>query len=162
MTHNWIFNASPLILLGKANLLNIISPLAEQWGVPESVVKEVSRKSSINPILDQLSEQSKVCLQKADSVDPFVASWNLGEGESEVLTLAIHSSKYGVVLDDLQARKCAQILNIPLIGSMGLLVKAKREGLIEAVKPSFEKLVAVGLYIDPALMKKVLNSIAEK
>lgn len=67
----------------------------------------------------------------------------------------------GVVLDDLQARKCSQILNIPLIGSVGLLVKAKREGLIKSVKPAFGRLVAAGLYIDPKLIKKVLTSVDE-
>lgn len=117
MTHNWIFNASPLILLGKAGLINTISPLAEYWIIPESVAKEVSRKTSTDLIVKQLSGKSKVHLQKARRIDPFVASWNLGKGESEVLTLATEIPESGVVLDDLQARKCSQILNIPLIGS---------------------------------------------
>jgi predicted nucleic acid-binding protein len=89
MTSDWIFNASPLILLGKADLPDIISPPAEHWIIPESVAKEVSRKSSADLIVKQLSEQSEVHIQKAACIDPFAASWNLGEGESEVLTLAI-------------------------------------------------------------------------
>jgi predicted nucleic acid-binding protein len=161
MTNNWIFNASPLILLGKSNLLKTIAPLGEQWIIPESVVKEVSQKSSVAQILDQLSEKSKVHRQKAQSINPFVANWNLGDGESEVITLATENKGYGVVIDDLQARKCSQILNIPLTGSMGLLVRAKREGLLDAVKPAFDRLIAAGLYIDPELIKKVLCSIGE-
>lgn len=161
MTHKWIFNASPLILLGKACLLNSISPLADYWIVPESVVREVSRKSLIEPMLAQLSEQSAVQRHKLECVDPFVANWNLGEGETEVLTLATKIPGSGVVLDDLQARKCSQILNIPLIGSVGLLVKAKREGLIDRVKPAFDRLVAAGLYIDPKVINSVLTSVGE-
>ncbi len=148
-------------MLGKADLLSIISPLAEYWIIPESVAKEVSRKSSTDLMVKQLSGESEVRHQKAGRIDPFVASWNLGEGESEVLTLATEIPESGVILDDLQARKCSKILNIPLIGSVGLRVKAKREGLIKRVKPAFDRLVSAGLYIDPKLMKKVLTSVGE-
>ena len=50
-------------------------------------------------------------------------SWDLGEGESEVLTIALQKGNATVVLDDLLARKCAKLLKVPLIGSIGLLVK---------------------------------------
>jgi len=66
-----------------------------------------------------------------------------------------------VILDDLPARKCAKILNLPLIGSLGLVVKAKKEGLLEFAKPAFEKLVTSGLYLDMSLIKNVLSSIGE-
>ena len=59
MKHNWILNASPLILLGKSGFLSTISPLAE------------------------LSENAQVYRQKVTEIDPFVASWNLGAGGSE-------------------------------------------------------------------------------
>lgn len=83
MKHNWILNASPLILLGKSGLLSTISPLAECWLIPENVVREVSRKSSIDAILAELSENAQVYRQKVTEIDPFVASWNLGAGGSE-------------------------------------------------------------------------------
>lgn len=109
-----------------------------------------------------MSENAQVYRQKVTEIDPFVASWNLGAGESEVITLAVDKPGYGVVLDDLQARNCAQILSIPLIGSLGLLVRAKKEGLLEIVKPAFDRLVASGMYIDPELAKSVLTSIGEQ
>ena len=64
MKHNWILNASPLILLGKAGLLRTISPLAECWHIPENVVRELSRRSSIDAILSELSENAQVYRQK--------------------------------------------------------------------------------------------------
>jgi predicted nucleic acid-binding protein len=50
-----------------------------------------------------------------------IAAWDLGQGESEVLTLALEKDGAFVVLDDLQARKCAALFDIPLIGSIGLI-----------------------------------------
>jgi predicted nucleic acid-binding protein len=102
MKPNWVFDASPLIVLGKADLLSTISPLAENWIIPESVVKEVSRKGDIDLLLSKLSEDSRVERQTV-AIEPLVANWNLGNGESEVITLAVKNSEYGVILDDLPA-----------------------------------------------------------
>ena len=161
MKQNWVFDASPLIVLGKAKLLKIISPLAICWFIPQSVEQEISHKSSIEPLLLQLSEKAKVERKVIDIIDPLISNWNLGYGESEAITLAMHNPGYGVVLDDLQARKCAKIMNIPLIGSLGLLVKAKKEGMLEIARPAFESLISLGLYVDKALIDKILSSIGE-
>jgi predicted nucleic acid-binding protein len=102
MKPNWVFDASPLIVLGKADLLSSVSPLAENWIIPEGVVKEVSRKGDIDLLLSKLSEDSRVERQTV-AIEPLVANWNLGNGESEVITLAVKNSEYGVILDDLPA-----------------------------------------------------------
>ena len=69
------------------------------------------------------------------NIHPSIAAWDLGRGESEVLTLALGKPRTGVVLDDLQARKCAELFEISLIGTLGLVVLAKRKGLISAWPP---------------------------
>lgn len=161
MIVNWVMNASPLIVLGKADLLSIVSPLATCWIIPNSVIDEVSIKSPTEPWLAQLSKHSQVLCQTVPIIDPIVANWNLGSGESDVITLALQEDAYGVILDDLQARKCAQVLNLPLIGSLGLIVKAKREGLLDTVKPVFNQLIASGLYLNPELVNKILIEIGE-
>ena len=85
----------------------------------------------------------------------------LGRGESEVLTLALGKPGTGVVLDDLQARKCAELFDIPLIGSLGLIVLAKRKGLLNLAKPEIERLIAVGLHIDSAILTRILIGVGE-
>jgi hypothetical protein len=55
MIKQWIIDASPLIILGKADLLSIISPLAEKWFIPHTVIAEVSQKSDIKTMLKDLS-----------------------------------------------------------------------------------------------------------
>ncbi len=49
-----------------------------------------------------------------------------------------------------------------MIGSLGLIVKAKKEGLLEVAKPAFKMLIASGLYVAPQLIEKILTSIGEK
>ncbi len=66
-----------------------------------------------------------------------------------------------VILDDLQARKCAKLLDIELIGSLGLLIRAKQVGLVKAVKPEINKLVDVGIRIDRRLLAEIYSKIKE-
>jgi len=161
MNENWALNASPIILLGKADLLKTVSPLAKVWIIPEGVIREVEAKRPIEPYLSEISYSSEVVQEKVPKIHPSVAAWDLGRGESEVLTLGLVKPKTGVVLDDLQARKCAALFDIPLIGSLGLIVLAKRKGLLNMAKPAIEQLISVGLYIDSAMLTRILIRIGE-
>lgn len=161
MNKTYILNASPIILLGKANLFSTIAPLADNWIVPEGVVAEVESKRSIDAYLSGLEISSSVLRQEVQDIHPWVASWDLGRGESEVLSLAMRKNNSGAVLDDLQARKSAHLFNIPLIGTLGLIIMAKRKGYIPLAKPEIEKLKAVGLHIDYSLLESIYSKIGE-
>ena len=161
MNENWALNASPIILLGKAGLLKIVSPLAKLWIIPEGVIREVEAKRPIESYLSEIAYNSEVAQEKVSKIHPSIATWDLGQGESEVLTLAMGRPATGVVLDDLQARRCAALFDIPLIGSLGLIVLAKRKGLLNLAKPAIEQLLAVGLHIDSVMLTRILIRIGE-
>ena len=161
MSDNFILNASPIILLGKADLLKTISPLAKSWIIPKGVVREVEKKRSIEPYVSDLSYKSTVLKKSSSTTHPLIAAWDLGQGESEVLTLALEKDGACVVLDDLQARKCAALFDIPLIGSIGLILLAKRKGLIDFAKPKIEILKAAGLHIDNTMLDRIYMRIGE-
>ena len=161
MSKNRVINASPIILLGKADLLKTISPLAKKWIIPDGVLNEIRAKRSIEPYLTDLASNSEVARETVSNIHPSIAAWDLGRGESQVLTLALEKPRTGVVPDDLQARKCAKLFDIPLIGTLGLVVLAKRKGLVPLAKPFIERLVAVGLYIDSAILARILIGVGE-
>jgi len=81
--------------------------------------------------------------------------------KARVLTLALEKDGACVVLDDLQARKCAALFDIPLIGSIGLILLAKRKGLIDLAKPKIEGLKAAGLHIDNTMLDRIYMRIGE-
>lgn len=161
MNENWVLDASPIILLGKADLLKTVSPLAKVWIIPEGVIREVEAKRPIEPYLSEISYSSEVVQENVSKIHPSIAAWDLGRGESEVLTLALGKPGTGVVLDDLQARKCAALFDISLIGSLGLILLAKRKGSLNLAKPEIERLKAVGLHIDSAMLTRILTRIGE-
>ena len=162
MIHKWVLNASPMILLGKAELLKTIGPLADTWIIPTGVIQEVAVKSPIDLYLSDLSVSSEIQRIDVSGIDHFVAGWDLGRGESEVITVAVSQPGTGAVLDDAQARKCAKVLDIPLVGSVGLIVRARKENLIPLAKPAIEKLISIGLYIDSEIITQVLRSVGEQ
>jgi predicted nucleic acid-binding protein len=161
MISNWVLNASPLILLGKADLLKPLAPLAGTWLVPSAVLKEIAVRSPVEPFFRDLSASSQMLEINVAQIHSFVAAWDLGQGESEVITLALNRGETGVVLDDSQARKCAKVLEVPLIGTLGLILKARRENLIPSAKFAIEHLLSVGLYADPETIAALLKSIGE-
>ena len=61
----------------------------------------------------------------------------------------------------MQARKCADLFEIPLIGTLGLVVLAKQKGLIALARPVIERLSAVGLYISPTILNSILIGVGE-
>jgi predicted nucleic acid-binding protein len=161
MIQKWILNASPLILLHKIDFLETMSKLSEIWLIPEAVAQEIGKKRPINDYVTQLSVKSHVDILKSPYIIPSIAAWDMGLGESEVLCHALEMGNAGVILDDLQARKCARLYNIPLKGSIGIIVWAKKEGIIDKLEPHFDNLVTVGIRIDENLMEELLRVFGE-
>ena len=62
---------------------------------------------------------------------------------------------------DLAARRCAQALKLPMQGTLGLVLVAKRIGLIKAVLPVVEDLEHAGMYITARLKTQILDAAGE-
>lgn len=66
-----------------------------------------------------------------------------------------------LVLDDRRARTVATELGLPVIGSLGLLVRAKQSGLIAEVRPLMDVIISHGLYASEALYRQILSVAGE-
>ena len=64
----------------------------------------------------------------------------IDKGEASAIALAIELSDSVVILDDYKARKLAESLGIQIIGTIGIIIKAKRQGVIESIKPFLQKI----------------------
>jgi predicted nucleic acid-binding protein len=65
---------------------------------------------------------------------------HLDNGESSGIVLAMETLQSVIILDDLKARKIAKQLDIPFTGTIGIIVKAKKSGIIKSIKPILEKI----------------------
>ncbi len=91
----------------------------------------------------------------ADSALVAALKMTIDDGEAETIALALEH-KCRVILDDLQARGVAEQMGMRLIGTVGILVRAKQAGLLAEVKPVLRDLGDGGFYLSEALMREVL------
>lgn len=86
----------------------------------------------------------------------------LDAGEAEALALAIELKADAILLDESAARAVANELGMQVIGTLGLLLRAKQEGLVNEVAPLLRKLIVEGRFrVSPALVHATLQRAGE-
>jgi predicted nucleic acid-binding protein len=89
----------------------------------------------------------------------------LGAGESEVIALGVELSQGGeqveMVLDDLQARRIALSYGLRIVGTVGLLIRAKQSGYIESVRAILQQMRASGFRCSPELFRRAIELAQE-
>ncbi len=151
MNKKVILDTTCLIALEKLNLFNLLSQLYSEVLVPPQVVKEFSLTL---PDFIQIRKVKDIKLLK-------VLMLQLGRGEAEVIALALEEGDCIIVLDDKKARKIAKDLNLKVTGTLGVLLKAKKLGLIEAICPLLQELKEKNFYISEKLERNVLKLSGE-
>ena len=81
-------------------------------------------------------------------------------GESEAITLA-YEKGMRLIIDDLKGRQVAQRLGITVTGTVGIIVKAKQEGIVTAVLPLLDALDACQFRISSTLRAEALRLAGE-
>ncbi len=157
-----VCNASPLIAMAKAGLLELLPILFYPFYVPRAVLEEIKAGPSDDPIrlqIDSLSWVQQVIIKPPLSP---LATWQLGAGESEVIEFARTNNGVSAVLDDYQARKVAVALGIKVYGTLSVLALAKNKGVIDSFQEATSKLVAAGLYVSESLIEAVAKQLNEQ
>ena len=91
-----------------------------------------------------------------------VLVWNLGDGETDVLSWAfLNEGNYTALIDDRAARRCGETLNVNTLGTGGILVLAKKRSLIENVSTELRKLQDAGLWLSNGVINAILKQADE-
>jgi predicted nucleic acid-binding protein len=153
-----VINSSPLIALFKSQQSQLLPQLFDKILVPEAVWNEITLASKNDEASQQLPHVNWSQKIEKITIQPEVAAWDLGKGESEVLSFALNNPSYAAIVDDRAAKNCAQALGIVTIGTGGVLLLAKRRGLITNITPRLEALQNSGLW----LSERVINLIKKQ
>ncbi len=155
-----VIDSSPLILLGKIRQLELLERLVAKIIVPETVLEEIRIGADKDSAARTTMAWVKPCLVADIAIPSSIVAWDVGPGESQVIAHCL-LGHYRAVLDDGKARACASSHSVPLIGTLGMILRAKRKGLIPSARSIVERLLAAGSFMDLELVEKALADIGE-
>ena len=86
---------------------------------------------------------------------------NLGKGEASSITLALEFENSLLIIDEKKGRKIAEEMKIEIIGSLGILIKAKERGVIKSVKEILGLIDETDFRISQSIREKILKKAGE-
>ena len=146
-----ISDTSCLIVFSKINELEVLKRLYSEIVTTEEVADEFGQV-----LPDWVSIQSVKNKHYQEEL-----KLKVDVGEASALALAVENHDSLLIVDDFKARKLAASLGIDIIGSIGILVKAKNEGIIDSVKPFFERIRNTDFRISDDLESAALKEAGE-
>ena len=155
-------NASPLIFLSRAGLLELLQLISDEIIVPETVAAEIRIRGETDPTAQAIANTPWLVVTRTPPVPAQIQSWGLGPGESSVLAWAYSHPGTEAIMDDLLARRCAEVFNIPVRGTLGLVLVAKQGGRIASARNVLMQLRAGGMYLSDRVMNEALKLVGEE
>jgi len=154
-----VSNTTPLITLGELGLLFILQTLYSEVWIPQAVFDEYQVGVPIHPLRPDLTTITWITVRKAPT-DPAIPP-SLDAGETEAIALARSASARLLLIDEQRGRAVAKRFNLPLSGSIGVLLEAKSQALIPLVRPYLDTMNAQGRRTGPQLRKQALQLAGE-
>jgi predicted nucleic acid-binding protein len=159
-----VSNTSPLINLANIGQLHLLKQLYGEVIIPPAVYDEIVIAGVGQPgamevkiydwfKVEQISNQQMVTLLQID----------VDIGEAEAIVLALEMKPDLLLLDERKGRQVASNLGIKFTGILGILIEAKNNQLINAIKPIMDDLIKqVGFRVSSKLYQRVLQIANEQ
>ena len=154
-----VADAGPLMALARLGCLGVPAELFERVMLTPTVLAECEAKPDRGEgpaIRDALGRR---LLQLIDAPDPG-HSWGIDAGEASAIALALEQGA-GVLIDDRAGRSVAAHLGCRMIGTAGVLVLAKRKGLVADVGSHLHRLRESGYFLGDAVIADALRLAGE-
>lgn len=160
VTHIMIVsNSTPLLAFARIEALELLEQIVQHLLIPEAVWREVTHDPH-RPGADVIRHAAWIEVYPVADV-PSELLVLLDLGEAEVITLAEVVAATEVVLDERAARAVATARGLNIIGTAGLLVRAKQQQLITAVGPFLERMRNQGIYYSQQFLQELLRQLGE-
>ena len=88
---------------------------------------------------------------------PVNLAWDLGKGETAVLSFALTNPGWTAIMDDRAARKCAKSFSLPFKGTLAVVIQARKLGLVDSAVDVMRSLQVAGLRLDDEVIRAVLS-----
>ena len=152
-----VSETGPIIAFARIQRLDILRSVAEEIAVPEAVYRELI---AVRPGLPGSKVTEEYPWLRRYQIKRSLVAPDLHDGEREAISLALELG-VRVLLDEERGRRFARRRMVEVIGSLGILVVAKQQGVIPEVRPLVEALVATGYWISADVIEGLLRLVGE-
>ena len=162
-----VSNSSPLIHLSAISRLHLLRHFHETVLIPPAVWREVVEEGKGRPGAAEVEKaRHEGWLTVIPPVDQFLVralSADLDQGEAEAIVLALEQSPVVLLLDERRARLRARTYSLRLTGVIGILIRARRTGLIPSLRVALQELTEKsGFWIHKTVFDAALKAVGEK
>lgn len=158
-----VSDTSPIFYLSTIGSLDLLRQLYDEIVIPTTVYDEITDAGNTDVSAKVLPTLSWIKTRSATD-QAFVNTLRdeLDPGEAEAIALAVELNAERLLMDERLGRAVAVRVGIQVTGVLGILTAAKRNNLIQEVKPLLDTLIEqVGFWIDEQLYAEVLQVVDE-
>lgn len=146
-----ISDTSCLILLDKIGELHLLQKLFGEVVTTQIVADEFGGYLPSWVRIQNPEEKSSQLILEA-TLDP---------GEASAIALALEMENCLLIIDESKGRKLARHLGLTITGTLGVLVQAKRNGYLSALKPLLDKVKQTDFRLSERLIEETLKEAGE-
>lgn len=142
-----ISDTSCLIVLSKINRLSILENLFTEIIITPEVAHEFGEQTpdwiSIKPTIDKVRVQ--------------ILELELDKGEASAIALGLETENCLLLIDEKKGRKKASDLGLKILGTLGVLIKARERNIVQSLRTEIEKLEEIGFRMSNSLITNILK-----
>lgn len=154
-----VTNSSPIIILGKQGLLELLKKCFQKVIIPQSVYEEITQKNDTPEAiaLEKAMNDKWIVIEDTDII-PMLRTQRFGQGEKEAISLAVKHG-YVLLIDDDFAKKYASIFGIKSHGTLYVIYIACVKGFIEkdAAISVLKDMMKDGFYVSAEIYSKFIE-----
>ena len=157
-----VSNTTPFSELAKVGRMNLLGDIFGKVIIPQEVYNEIT--TGTHPAVNAVKSANWIevlSIRNSQQVSILQSETNLDLGECAAIILAEELGADRVLIDEWAARRVAKSRHLPVTGTVGILLIAKHQELIESVKPVLDELMAQGKRISQQLYQEVLDIAKE-
>ena len=156
-----VSNTSPLLYLYRIGGIGWLPKLFDEVWTPEAVKNELQAGRSKGYDVPNPDDYSWLKIVNPKSTLSEWLALDLGAGEIAAMALALENPDRVILLDDMLARRTAQVAGLQVWGTLKVLLEAKSHGITDKVEPYVSKLGDSGMWISAEIKERILKLAGE-
>ena len=158
-----VVDANILILFARANLFHLLTEVFDSILITADIYEEVVLKSAGRPGADEVQRAQNIAQQSLKQPEWLteLTEYNIDSADASIVQLASECQPDFLLSDDRRVREIAQRLDIPIMGSGGLLIAAKNRGLISEITSQLNQLRLHGARISERTYRDIIRAAGE-